>query len=387
MRILLACDKFKGTLTAAEVHARLAPPLTSAGHAIDSVPIADGGDGTVAAAVSAGFAEHTAEVTGPLGRPVTAAWAESSGTGHSGTGSSGPGSPRTSIIEMAQASGLALVEPTAGSALDADSAGTGELVRIALDAGCTRIVLGVGGSATTDGGAGMLRALGVALLDSQGDPIPPGGRGLEALHRIDTTGLHPRLASGDAHVVLASDVENPLLGPTGAAAVYGPQKGAGPAEVERLDRALRRFAALADPEGNHAEASGAGAAGGMGFGAFAVLGAQSAPGADFVTDLVGFPRALAHADLVITGEGRFDAQTLSGKGPGAVIAAAAEAALPVHIVCGSSEFEPEAAAGLGLSGIHRMTEVADVATCMERPESVLDQLAVLVAERIGRASD
>lgn len=366
MRILLACDKFKGTLTSPEVHARLAPALSAAGHTVDSVPIADGGDGTVDAAVYAGFTRHTAEVTGPLGTTVTAVWAESSGT---------------AVIEMAQASGLALVsadsgsDPGADTALTATSAGTGELIATALDAGCTEIVLGVGGSATTDGGAGMLTALGVRLLDEAGDPIPPGGVGLERLARVDTTGLHPGLREGTAHVILASDVENPLIGPRGAAAVYGPQKGAGPAEVVRLDRALERFAALVPDGAHHAARTGSGAAGGMGFGAFALLGAASVPGADYVLDLVGFGRALGTAEVVVTGEGRFDEQTLSGKGPGAVIAAARDAGLPAHVVCGSSEIPADQASALGLAGIHSLTDLAPIADCLADPGPLLERLA------------
>lgn len=366
MRILLACDKFKGTLTAPEVHARLAPALTAAGHTVESVPIADGGDGTVDAAVSAGFTRHTAEVTGPLGTPVTAVWAEFAGT---------------AVIEMAQASGLALVTSASGSAPDAHtaltatSAGTGELIAAALDAGCTEIVLGVGGSATTDGGAGMLTALGVRLLDESGHPVPAGGVGLEHLARVDTADLHPRLREGSAHVILASDVENPLTGHQGAAAVYGPQKGAGPTEVERLDRALERFAARVPDGPHHAARTGAGAAGGMGFGAFAVLGAASVPGADYVLDLVGFGRALETAEVVVTGEGRFDEQTLSGKGPGAVIAAARDAGLPVHVVCGSSEIPADQASGLGLAGIHPLTDLAALADCLADPAPVLERLA------------
>lgn len=365
MRILLACDKFKGTLTAPEVHAALTPALTAAGHTVTAVPIADGGDGTVAAAVSAGFTERTAQVSGPLGTPVTARWAERSGT---------------AVIEMAEASGLALIDPDAESALAASSSGTGELIAAALDAGCTEIVLGVGGSATSDGGAGMLSALGIRFLDAAGDPIPPGGQGLERLDEVDTAGLHPVLRDGGAHIILASDVENPLTGPDGAAAVYGPQKGAGPAEVERLDRALAHFASLVPDGEHHAGRAGAGAAGGMGFGTFALLGAASVPGADYVLDLVGFTRAVDEADAVVTGEGRFDEQTLSGKGPGAVIAAARDRSLPVHVVCGSSEIAEERIADLGIAGVHRMTDVADLDSCLSEPAGVLELLAPRLAE-------
>ncbi|GAA4284329.1 glycerate kinase [Brevibacterium daeguense] len=360
MHILLACDKFKGTLTAAEVHAHLTPPLAEAGHHVRSLPIADGGDGTVAAAVSSGFSEQQAEVTGPLGERVTAVWARRRDT---------------AVIEMAQASGLALIQPTRGTALHSTSIGTGELIRAALDAGCTRIVLAVGGSATTDGGAGMLRALGVEFLDRRGIPVSPGGAGLTRLARVDLRGLDPRLRDGTARVILASDVENPLLGDAGAAAVYGPQKGAVPEDVARLDAALAGFAGLLADDESHAVRPGAGAAGGVGFAAFAVLGAEPVPGAEYVMDLIGFDQALGQAELVVTGEGRFDAQTLSGKGPGAVISAAAEAAVPVRVVCGSSEFTAASAEVRGLAGLHPMTDHADLATCLSDPGPVLEAVA------------
>lgn len=396
MHILLACDKFKGTLTSAEVAAALTPPLTAAGHTVASVPIADGGDGTVAAALAAGFEQRTATVTGPLGQPVGATWAQSG---------------RTAIVELAEASGIALVTPSRDAALNAGTHGTGELIAAALDAGCTRIVLAVGGSSSTDGGAGMLTALGARLLDDSGQPVPPGGLGLLDLARVDLTGLDPRIK--DAEVVLASDVDNPLLGPHGAAAIYGPQKGASDAEVELLDRALARFrdriaeasadgtaqggGAAADgpalpgsgsadgpvlPGGvsaaDAALTSGAGAAGGTGFGALVALGAQMRPGADYIMELVGFEDALASADLVVTGEGRFDRQTLHGKGPGAVIDRAHQTGVPVWVVCGAAELTAEDATGV--TGIIELRSLAPAETCMTRPAPVVKQAGERLAE-------
>ncbi|GAA4511632.1 glycerate kinase [Brevibacterium yomogidense] len=418
MHILLACDKFKGTLTSAEVAAALTPPLTAAGHTVASVPIADGGDGTVAAALAAGFQQRTATVTGPLGQSVEATWAQSG---------------RTAIVELAEASGIALVTPSRDAALSAGTHGTGELIAAALDAGCTRIVLAVGGSSSTDGGAGMLTALGARFLDDSGRPVPPGGLGLLDIAHVDLTGLDPRIQ--DAEVVLASDVDNPLLGPHGAAAVYGPQKGASDAEVELLDRALAHLrdriaeahgdgrtrgdgvagggraqlgdvsaagpalhgsvstggrAQFGDASGDdpalHGAASaadaaltsGAGAAGGTGFGALVALGAQMRPGADYIMELVGFEDALASADLVVTGEGRFDRQTLHGKGPGAVIDRAHQTGVPVWVVCGAAELTAEDATGV--TGIIELRSLAPAETCMTRPAPVVKQAGERLAE-------
>ncbi|WP_156913937.1 glycerate kinase [Brevibacterium album] len=374
MRILLACDKFKGTLTSAQVAEALAAPLEAAGHTTASVPVADGGDGTVAAALAAGFSPRTSTVTGPLGDPVRAQWAVQG---------------ETAIIELAEASGIALLSPTRSTAFAADTRGTGELVSAALDAGCTRIVLGVGGSSSTDGGAGMLTALGARLLDSAGDPVAPGAAGLAALASADLSGLDARLDA--AEVVLASDVDNPLLGPRGAAAVYGPQKGAEPEDVTRLDAALAHLLSVlgqapgADARAiaEAAETPGAGAAGGTGFGALAGLGARLRPGAEYIMELVGFDAELVRAAAVVTGEGRFDRQTLSGKGPGEVIARAQERGLPVWVVCGASELEAADLRGTGVSGVVEMREFAPVETCLAEPERVLAEAASALAARLA----
>lgn len=376
MHILLACDKFKGTLTSAQVATALSPALTDSGHTVASVPIADGGDGTVAAALAAGFEPRTATVAGPLGQPVTATWARSGDT---------------ALVELAEASGIALVTPTRDSALNAGTHGTGELITHALDAGCTRIVLAVGGSSSTDGGAGMLTALGARLLNDAGQPVPPGGLGLLEIDRIDLTGVDSRLR--DAQVILASDVDNPLLGDVGAAAVYGPQKGAQPTEVALLDRALTHFRdRLAEAVGlssrlaegttveDLAVTAGAGAAGGTGFGALVVLGAQMRPGADYIMEIVGFADALEAADVVVTGEGRFDRQTLHGKGPGEVIDRAQAAGLPVWVVCGAAELTADDAPGV--TGIIELRDLAPVEACLADPAPVVEQAGARLAEHL-----
>ncbi|WNI18602.1 glycerate kinase [Actinacidiphila sp. ITFR-21] len=363
-RVLIASDKFKGSLTAVEVAAhveaglrRVVPALT-----VESLPVADGGDGTVDAAVAAGFERRAVRVTGPLGEPVEAAYALRDGT---------------AVVEMAEASGLRRLPPGVFAPLAATTYGTGELLRAALEAGARTIVLGVGGSATSDGGAGMLSALGARLLDAQGVPVAPGGGALAALAQADLTGLDPRLA--DTEVVLAGDVDNPLLGPKGAAAVYGPQKGASPADVAALDAALRRYAEVLDALAA-AQSPGAGAAGGLGFGALAGLGAVFRPGIAVLLDVLGFPDALGRADLVITGEGSLDEQTLHGKAPVGVAQAARARGLDVVAVCGRLALPP---ADLGAAGIRRAYPLTDIepdpARCMAQAGPLLEQAAAGLA--------
>ncbi|MER0245252.1 glycerate kinase, partial [Streptomyces sp. HSW2009] len=322
--MLIAADKFKGSLTAVQVAAHLTTGLRAAvpGVRVAALPVADGGEGTVDAALAAGFERRDHRVTGPLGAPVDAAYAL--------RGSE-------AVVEMAAASGLGLLPASQRAPLTATSHGTGQLLRAALDAGATSIVLGVGGSASTDGGAGMLSALGARFLDATGRPVGPGGGGLRDLATIDLTGLDARLAT--TAVTLASDVDNPLTGPQGAAAVYGPQKGAGPAEGAILDAALCHYAQVWEPAagpsaGAYARAPGAGAAGGVGYGALVGLGARFRPGIAVLLDVLGFASALDRADLVITGEGSLDAQTLHGKAPAGVAAAARAHGVPVVAVCG-----------------------------------------------------
>ncbi|MFE0427589.1 glycerate kinase, partial [Streptomyces sp. NPDC058953] len=351
-------------LTAVQVAERVTTGLRRVvpGLDVESLPVADGGDGTVAAAVAAGFERRTVRVTGPLGEPVTAAYALRDGT---------------AVLELAESSGLQLLPDGVFAPLTATSHGCGELVRAALDAGAATVVLGIGGSAGTDGGAGLLTALGARLLDAGGTPLPPGGGALTALATADLTGLDPRLR--DIDLVLASDVDNPLTGPEGAAAVYGPQKGAGPAEVAALDRALAHYADVLGPE--FADAPGAGAAGGVGYGALVALGAVFRPGIEVLLDVLGFAPALARATLVITGEGSLDAQTLHGKAPAGVAAAARARGVDVVAVCGRLALPPEE---LGRAGIRRAYPLLAVEPDPERCMTHAGELLERVAEDIAR---
>lgn len=369
-RVLVAADKFKGSLTAVEVAQRVTAGLRRVvpDVVVEALPVADGGDGTVAAAVAAGFERREARVTGPLGAKVTAAYALREGT---------------AVVEMAEASGLQRLPEGVLAPLTASTYGSGELLRAALDAGAHTIVFGVGGSATTDGGAGMLSALGARFLTADGEPVPPGGGGLAELVSADLSGLDPRLSS--VELVLASDVDNPLTGPEGAPAVYGPQKGASPKDVERLDAALAHYAkvleAAVGPKATaYAASPGAGAAGGVGYGAL-LLGAVFRPGIEVMLDVLGFAAALERADLVITGEGSLDRQTLHGKAPAGVAEAAGRAGKGVVAVCGRLALPPEALERAGIQRAYPLTDLEpDVATCVAQAGPLLER----TGERIAR---
>ncbi|MFI5684309.1 glycerate kinase [Streptomyces sp. NPDC051636] len=367
--MLVAADKFKGSLTAVRVAERVTAGLRRVvpGLEVEALPVADGGDGTVDAAVAAGFERRETRVAGPLGQEVTAAFALRGGT---------------AVVEMAQASGLQRLPAGVFAPLTASTYGSGELLRAALDAGARTIVFGVGGSATTDGGAGMLSALGARFLDEDGEPVSPGGGGLAGLARADLSGLDPRLSS--VELVLASDVDNPLTGPKGAPAVYGPQKGASPDDVQTLERALAHYAkvleaAVGPRAAEYAAAPGAGAAGGVGYGAL-LLGAAFRPGIEVMLDVLGFAPALARADLVITGEGSLDEQTLHGKAPAGVAAAARAAGKEVVAVCGRLALPPDA---LGRAGIRRAYPLTaaepDVAKCVTDAGPILERVAEAIA--------
>lgn len=328
MHVVVAPDKFKGSLHASDVAAQVAAGLTDAVPAVDvvQVPVADGGDGTLDAAVGAGYTRIPVRVSGPTGEPVDTAYARRGDD---------------AVVELADACGLARLPGGRLAPLTASSTGLGEVVRAAVEAGCSRVVIGIGGSASTDGGAGMLAALGARVLDASGAELPAGGGALERVARVDLGGMHPALPG--VEVVLASDVDNPLLGPNGAAAVYGPQKGATAADVVRLDAAMARWSmamatACGVPPGAHghpaADLEGAGAAGGVGFAALAALGARARPGIEVLLEITRLRARLPGARLVITGEGSLDAQTLSGKAPAGVAAAAAAAGVPVVAVAG-----------------------------------------------------
>lgn len=371
MKIIVAPDKFKGSLEAAEVAAAVAAGLGTAladAH-IAQIPVADGGEGTVDAALGSGFSPLRVTVSGPVGNEVAATIAIRD---------------RLAVIEMAAASGLGVLPIAAdGSpqfdALRASSRGTGQLIMAALDAGCTEIILGVGGSANTDGGAGLLEALGTRLLDEQGQPVGPGGGGLRDLAEVDLTGLDQRL--GQTRFVLAADVTNPLLGVAGAAAVFGPQKGAGRAEVDILDDALGRYAALiaealSGDVDELAAAEGAGAAGGVGFAALAVLGAERRPGIDVVLDFVRLDERLGSAHVVITGEGSLDAQSLGGKTPIGVARRARAHGVPVVIaVCGRSLITPEQGRSAGFDAVFALADrEPDPAVSMRNARALLEQV-------------
>lgn len=371
-RVLVAADKFKGSLTAVEVAERVTAGLRRVvpDLAVEALPVADGGDGTVAAAVAAGFERREVRVAGPLGDEVTAAFALRDGT---------------AVVEMAEASGLQRLPEGVLAPLTSSTYGSGELLRAALDAGARTIVFGVGGSATTDGGAGMLSALGARFLDGNGEPVAPGGGSLADVASADLSGLDPRLT--DVELVLASDVDNPLTGPKGAPAVYGPQKGASPQDVETLDAALAHFAKVLEGTetvgaraAGYAASPGAGAAGGIGFGAM-LLGARFRPGIEVMLDVLGFAPALERADLVITGEGSLDEQTLHGKAPAGVASAARAAGKEVVAVCGRLALAPEVLGRAGIRRAYPLTDVEpDVAKCIADAGPILER----VAERIGR---
>jgi glycerate kinase len=371
MQVVIAPDKFKGSLTARQVAERVAAGI--AGVAPDvtvvQVPVADGGDGTVDAALAAGYERVPVRAEGPTGDAVDTAFAVRGGT---------------AVVEMADVSGLRLLPPDALAPLTATSYGTGEVVRAALDRGCDTVVLGIGGSASTDGGAGMVQALGARLLDAAGNELPRGGAALADLDRVDLDGLHPRLA--ETRVVVASDVDNPLLGPTGAAAVYGPQKGADPQQVAVLDAALARWADIVDAAVGPAEPPfrdrpGAGAAGGVGYAAMAVLRGELEPGIGLILDLVRFADHLPGADLVITGEGALDEQTLHGKAPAGVAAAAAATGVPVVAVAGRLALTAERLQDAGIAAAYALTDIEpDVQRCLADAGPLLEQLARRLAQ-------
>jgi glycerate 2-kinase len=369
MRVVVAPDKFEGSLRAGQAAEAIEAGLRRARPDAEVVrlPLGDGGAGTLDAIVEAGFERVPVQATGPTGEPVAAAIAVDGAR---------------AFVEMAEASGLKRLPGGRRAPLAATTYGTGELVAAALDRGARELVLGIGGSATTDGGAGMAAALGARLLDRAGVDLPLGGAALLQLARVDVSGLDRRLA--DARVTVASDVDNPLVGPEGAAHVFGPQKGAGPDEVLLLDSALRRYArVLADDLGVQvADTPGAGAAGGLGAGAIAFLGAELRPGIDLVLQLVGFERALDGADLVVTGEGRLDAQSLRGKAPVGVARAAAAHGVPVVALAGAVEVATRELRAAGFEEAHALLELEpDPERSMAEAAGLLERLA----ERVGRA--
>jgi len=359
--VVAAPDKFKGSLTAAAAAAALARGIVQArpGIPVHQVPVADGGDGTVDAALAAGFQPVTATVQGPTGHTVKATIAVRDDV---------------AVVEAASSGGLSQLPGGVLAPLTASSYGVGELLHIATESGATTIVLGVGGSASTDGGAGMLQALGAHLYDRAGNELPPGGAALADLARADLTGLE-QLGT----VILASDVDNRLLGLAGAAAVFGPQKGADLAEVALLDDALRIWSDHINP--TMADAPGAGAAGGIGYAALAVLGATRQSGIDLLLDLIGFADHLPGASLVITGEGSLDEQSLHGKAPIGVVQAAQNAGIPAIAVAGRCQLDQATLRKAGIAAAYALTDIEpDPARSIANADRLLTELAATIAE-------
>lgn len=355
-RVVVAPDKFKGSLRADEVARTITAVLERVDTTIEVVqhPTADGGEGTVDLALAAGFSPVTVEVMGPLGAVVQATFALREDV---------------AVIEMASAAGIALLPrpPDQDTAWDATTYGVGQLVVAALDHGARQVVVGAGGSATTDGGAGALEALGVDVAALSAGLVDRG----VALRRLD-----PRLAKAD--LVVACDVDNPLLGQDGAAAVYAPQKGADETRVRELDARLARWAdaVAADTGADRRDDPGVGAAGGLAFGLVALAGARIVPGVELLLELTGFAEVLAGADLVVVGEGSLDQQSLRGKGPVGIARTARQRGIPVIAVAGRNELTKSQAADAGLSAVYAMTDLEpDVAVSMRDAERLLAQVA------------
>ncbi|SEB64518.1 glycerate kinase [Arthrobacter woluwensis] len=378
MRIVIAPDKFKGSLSAPEVVAHLETGLRAVDGSLDivGIPVADGGEGTLDAAIGSGFSRRTVRVAGPTGQPLNADFALRDDE---------------AVIEMALASGLAVLPGGVKDGRGATSLGTGQLIRAALDAGARTIVLGVGGSANTDGGAGVIKGLGGRFLDASGAELPDGGAALAALDHIDLSGLDVRLER--TRFILASDVDNPLLGSQGAPAVFGPQKGLSPEDVTELDATLAHFVEVLGREiglqaSTAAAAPGAGAAGGVGYAALAVLNAERRRGVDVVLDFTGLSEKLDGATLVITGEGSLDEQSLGGKTPMGVADAARAAGVPVVAVCGRTTLTDAQISTSGIQAVYSLTSIEeDVEKCITQAGPLVEKLGGIIANSLIKQSN
>jgi len=371
MKVVIACDSFKGSVTATEAVSYLEEGIRRVwpDAEVDGIPVADGGEGTVKAFLHRLPGRSIqVPVTGPLGDPVQAEFALLE--------------DGTAVIEMAAASGLPLLAPEERNPMRTSTYGTGQLMVAALDAGCRRMVLGLGGSATNDGGAGMAQALGVKLLDGQGRSLPPGGGALGSLERMDLSGLDPRLAH--IPIVAACDVTNPLCGAQGASAVYGPQKGADGQMIRQLDENLARFAqvGLACTGRDVANVPGAGAAGGLGAGLLLFTNARICSGITTVLDIVGFDARIEDADLVLTGEGRMDGQSIYGKTPvGVAQRVKAKGNIPVVAIVGGMGPDVERVYDFGIDAV--FSTVPGPMTLEEAIERSHELLAS-TAQRVAR---
>jgi glycerate 2-kinase len=367
MRVVVSPDKFKGCLTAAEVADAVANGLLDElpELQITKLPVADGGDGTVAAALSSGFDEVTVSAAGPTGVPGPVSYARQG---------------QRAVIELAAICGLDRLPEGGPDPLGASTYGLGEVIRHAVENGAHDIVLGIGGSASTDGGAGMVEALGARLLDAVGGELAPGGAALSSLQSLDLSGLRERIEG--TRVLVASDVDNPLLGPRGAAAVFGPQKGAGPDDVRLLEDGLTRWARVVTDAGgrDYADHPGAGAAGGTGFAALALLGAELRPGIELILELLRFDEAVAGADLVVTGEGSLDEQSLAGKAPVGVAQAASRAGVGVVAVAGRNQLPRARLQAAGIRAAYPLAHLEpDPARSIANAAVLLRQVGRIIA--------
>ncbi len=364
MKIIIAPDSFKESLTAMQVAEAIEQGFSEIFPQAEYIklPMADGGEGTVESMVAATGGELVnVEVTGPLGAPVKAFY------GWMGDG-------ETAVIEMAAASGLHLVAPEQRNPLITTSYGTGELILAALNHGARKIILGIGGSATNDGGAGMMQALGVQLSDQQGKALTVGGAALAQLVDIDLSQLDDRLAQTD--ILVACDVDNPLCGVKGASAVFGPQKGATPERVQQLDAALQHYGEKIEQVTGKSviNVAGAGAAGGMGAALFGLLNARLQPGIEIVTEALKLAAAVQNADLVITGEGRIDSQTIYGKTPVGVARVAKRFDIPVIAIAGSMAPDYEVVHQHGLDAVFSVLN--HIQTLPEALEEASDNIRI-----------
>jgi glycerate 2-kinase len=369
--VVIAPDKFKGSLTAAEAADAIDVGLKRGDPTLTTVrcPVADGGDGTLGTVLAAGFERIPVYANGPTGQVVQTAYARSG---------------KTAVVEMAEICGLQRLPGGEPAPMTASSHGLGAVVAQALDHGCRDIIIGVGGSASTDGGAGFLTALGAIVRDEDGSRIDPSGQLIGRAARLDLTGLHPEIAC--ASFTLASDVDNPLYGPLGAASVYAPQKGANPDQVTELDRALRRWADVVEREtkADHRTAAGAGAAGGVGFAALAVLRARMQPGIDVIIDRIELDRHLQGARAVVTGEGSLDRQSLRGKAAVGVSRRASTYGVPTFVVAGVSALTPAEAREAGFADVSALSDVEpDPARSMSHAAELLAAVSEKLARRLS----
>ncbi|KAB7791390.1 glycerate kinase family protein [Bifidobacterium leontopitheci] len=396
-RYVCAPDSFKESLTAPQAAQAMAEGIRRGDPAaeIRLKPMADGGEGTARALVDATHGVmRSVTVRDPLGRPVRGEYGLlGDGEDVAGGDVAGAAAGRTAVVETASASGLSRLAADERDPLVASSYGTGELIRAAAHAGATRIIVGLGGSATNDAGSGLLAALGVRLLDGSGRPLAPGGAALADLATIDMSGLDE--AVQQAEIVAACDVTNPLTGPHGASAVFGPQKGASPADVERLDDALARFARIASATPGLAPAlgeatdfaasPGAGAAGGIGFALLAFLGAKFRPGVDLVVEQSGLDAAVRWADVVLTGEGSVDAQTAFGKTPAGVASVAKRHGKPVVALAGHVGDGIDGLYGLGVDAVFGIAPGAsDLQTLLHGAAGNVSRTCEQVARLVAR---